>query len=127
SHPRYSSVIAFFFHHTPTTVIYTLSLHDALPILKPQRDDFSVVRERTFARSQAGENPLPGLHPAMARRKPKGRPAPDQTPRGDAALRLVGQALIRFFNGGAPDPDQLPAESAPFFDGKSGCHHELFL
>src|SRR5690606_41031594 len=95
SHPRYSSVIAFFFHHTPTTVIYTLSLHDALPILKPQRDDFSVVRERAFARSQAGENPLPGLHPAMARRKPKGRPASDQTPRGDRSEEHTSELQSR--------------------------------
>src|SRR5947199_9973754 len=29
----YSWPFCFFFHHTPTTEIYTLSLHDALPIL----------------------------------------------------------------------------------------------
>src|SRR5205823_12190582 len=29
------SVLFFFFHHTATTEIYTLSLHDALPISSP--------------------------------------------------------------------------------------------
>src|SRR6267378_1015239 len=30
---QYSAISLFFFNHTPTTEIYTLSLHDALPIL----------------------------------------------------------------------------------------------
>src|SRR5436853_7132143 len=32
--PTQKDVYLFFFNHTPTTEIYTLSLHDALPILK---------------------------------------------------------------------------------------------
>src|SRR5205809_5269891 len=38
----------FFFHDTPTTEIYTLSLHDALPILLPQNfvvDDGDGIRD----------------------------------------------------------------------------------
>src|SRR6266576_995871 len=37
--PRSSSSYFFFFNDTPTTEIYTLSLHDALPILPPQLVD----------------------------------------------------------------------------------------
>ena len=33
----------FFFNDTATTEIYTLSLHDALPILLPQSDGSSIV------------------------------------------------------------------------------------
>src|SRR5437763_15784725 len=35
-HPL-AAILLFFFHDTPTTEIYTLSLHDALPISRPQR------------------------------------------------------------------------------------------
>src|SRR5688572_32689579 len=50
--------ISFFFHDTPTTEIYTLSLHDALPILglqgqaSPCTQDGSVV---TFNDGQGSE------------------------------------------------------------------------
>src|SRR5437660_8604794 len=35
--PTFSSIYFFFFNDTPTTEIYTLSLHDALPICRAQR------------------------------------------------------------------------------------------
>src|SRR5215475_15082600 len=34
---RYLVLLLFFFNDTATTEIYTLSLHDALPILQPER------------------------------------------------------------------------------------------
>src|SRR5437868_14748981 len=34
---RYLVFIFFFFKHTPTSETYTLSLHDALPILSPSK------------------------------------------------------------------------------------------
>src|SRR5439155_23734931 len=43
----------FFFKETPTSQIYTLSLHDALPILK--RKDVSLM---PLARFAAGEGPI---------------------------------------------------------------------
>src|SRR5436189_4626781 len=46
----YFAVYCFFFNHTATTEIYTLSLHDALPISRPgigARPDFTVSRAVT--------------------------------------------------------------------------------
>src|SRR5258708_10604937 len=39
----------FFFNDTATTEIYTLSLHDALPIFEPTRDWFPISMISTFA------------------------------------------------------------------------------
>src|SRR6266511_2535890 len=51
---------AFFFNHTPTTEIYTLSLHDALPISRRRvwrLDMLSSVRERVgFANERSEEH-----------------------------------------------------------------------
>src|SRR5439155_24365092 len=54
----YSTYICFFFNDTPLTEIYTLSLHDALPILgvSLQRESTGVLqatRWRTFGSSTA--------------------------------------------------------------------------
>src|SRR2546427_9452757 len=57
-----SSLLFFFFNDTATTEIYTLSLHDALPILEPPLETEEDVEEeerqkeaakRTYARSVA--------------------------------------------------------------------------
>src|SRR3712207_9402965 len=47
----------FFFNDTATTEIYTLSLHDALPILEPTRKGRAAVG---FAGEQLGEGPFAG-------------------------------------------------------------------
>src|SRR5476651_2875117 len=41
-----SFILFFFFNDTATTEIYTLSLHDALPILSPAHDRHAVLRGR---------------------------------------------------------------------------------
>src|SRR2546430_12935950 len=49
----------FFFNDTATTEIYTLSLHDALPIFLPYRSDdnrFSGGHQGTFDRSRSEEH-----------------------------------------------------------------------
>src|SRR3712207_8926162 len=43
----------FFFNDTATTEIYTLSLHDALPISRTSRSQSQYVRERSRLRSLA--------------------------------------------------------------------------
>src|SRR5690242_21069506 len=43
------SFIYFFFNDTATTEIYTLSLHDALPISGPPRESGSLVTPGTFS------------------------------------------------------------------------------
>src|SRR3712207_9569753 len=47
----HSFIIFFFFNDTATTEIYTLSLHDALPIL-PSRGSFSSPRRPAFRLSR---------------------------------------------------------------------------
>src|SRR5256885_11500516 len=42
--PRICLILFFFFNDTATTEIYTLSLHDALPILQPERFFFAPGR-----------------------------------------------------------------------------------
>src|SRR5947209_19629683 len=48
----------FFFNDTATTEIYTLSLHDALPILRPPRSRtaFAQVRSRDWAPPRSEEH-----------------------------------------------------------------------
>src|SRR3712207_8405204 len=50
----------FFFNDTATTEIYTLSLHDALPISKPM----------SFARSRFGVNMVPSIKGKFIRLRP---------------------------------------------------------
>src|SRR5438309_6388596 len=71
-------------HHTPTTTIYTLSLHDALPILRPRartRDDVLPGRDRS-----GGRHPRPSEAAAACRPR-----AED----GEAADRLAFDGLRR--------------------------------
>src|SRR5258708_30630345 len=49
---RHSRFSFFFFNDTATTEIYTLSLHDALPIFAPRRaPTVPVLRRRTWSRA----------------------------------------------------------------------------
>src|SRR2546428_7939828 len=59
----------FFFNDTATTEIYTLSLHDALPICAQQRAEIVEELRRQLSRSVAAEaSPLPFGHaPAQLR------------------------------------------------------------
>src|SRR5215217_3353814 len=73
----------FFFNDTATTEIYTLSLHDALPILKPKRSDSSVPLSQGLRRRR-GPSGVP--HPArgglrMRDHGPQGRRLPRQVRR----------------------------------------------
>src|SRR6266496_2316319 len=52
--PPSSSFFFFFFNDTATTEIYTLSLHDALPVSAEQWATFQRVQELDFAHSIAG-------------------------------------------------------------------------
>src|SRR3712207_7492862 len=58
---HYSYVILFFFNDTATTEIYTLSLHDALPIFVGDRDEAAVHERRRRPRARRD---LAGLHDA---------------------------------------------------------------
>src|SRR5438552_18282318 len=62
SHILLSIILFFFFNDTPTTDIYTLSLHDALPIssrdFAPSRHPrrFSALRRKAGSRAQDGRS-----------------------------------------------------------------------
>src|SRR3712207_9195660 len=56
---RYS--FFFFFNDTATTEIYTLSLHDALPICgRPPRPPLALLADAHRSSSGAGRSPAPG-------------------------------------------------------------------
>src|SRR5436309_8557452 len=61
-------IFYFFFHDTATTEIYTLSLHDALPISKrrPVRVHEFYDRARTHAEPRGGFGAEPNPAPALA-------------------------------------------------------------
>src|SRR5256886_8907049 len=51
---QHYSFFFFFFNDTATTEIYTLSLHDALPILRRYQDQFAAVMGATSGIRRAG-------------------------------------------------------------------------
>src|SRR3989454_10172817 len=72
-HPYAIHSIFFFFNDTATTEIYTLSLHDALPISRLPRGAGATARARggrrvhRAAEPRRGVPPVRGLHAAPAR------------------------------------------------------------
>src|SRR5256886_6364036 len=121
--------IFFFFNNTPPTEIYTLPLHDALPILRRRGGASRAPRTSSRGgRPRPRRRPGPGTRQACARdrrgRRPQrapGRPAgrwqddARASPRGDPAAPLerrgargVGDLERR----GAP-PAARPAHDAP--------------
>src|SRR6266487_4551308 len=75
-HPIILVVFSFFFNDTATTEIYTLSLHDALPILAKAPRSYG----RHSPSTSASEPPPPG-----ASRKPSATTAPAPQPGPPAA------------------------------------------
>src|SRR2546430_17388972 len=85
--------VFFFFNDTATTEIYTLSLHDALPISgKRGRSGRSPGGPRGLPPLYGGRDPRGpgGAKPSLARRPAaRDRPAADQQRRGRDELRPV--------------------------------------
>src|SRR5208337_5641881 len=97
--------LSFFFNDTATTEIYTLSLHDALPIFdraSAQRGDGSPLarrraRPRRGRRGRALRRPR-SFGPQPGRRREGLRPTPPQGRRAGALrrhLELSGGAALR--------------------------------
>src|SRR2546422_4684614 len=82
----------FFFNDTATTEIYTLSLHDALPICAARRDRGADVRGRE-RRARHGVRPAPAVPGRAARGAPQPRilGPPGETDPADAGR--PGEAL----------------------------------
>src|SRR2546430_17490715 len=80
---RYDALLIFFFNDTATTEIYTLSLHDALPISLTARP---ARREASRRGSPAGARSLPRRGSAAGAR-PAGREGPRLASGHQAARR----------------------------------------
>src|SRR5690349_23877542 len=65
------SLLLFFFHDPPTTEIYTLSLHDALPICRraPARAVRAGAASCAAARNRRRQHSLAPGRPGLARRR----------------------------------------------------------
>src|SRR3712207_7417234 len=71
-YPLHDSCVFFFFNDTATTEIYTLSLHDALPISSPRprvRARGAAPRRVGGARVRALQAPAPPGHGGLRRRR----------------------------------------------------------
>src|SRR3712207_9073830 len=80
------SLVFFFFNDTATTEIYTLSLHDALPIFRSTR---SLAPSDAWARAAAR------LHTARGRQRPHRRYRPRRVARGVRTTRRVDRKSTR--------------------------------
>src|SRR2546426_7536620 len=94
----------FFFNDTATTEIYTLSLHDALPICDARRHPGAVhdLQARRMAkalrRAEAATRPICGIHPrrgapARAQRFPRAR-SEEHTSELQSPCNLVCRLLL---------------------------------
>src|SRR5947209_17155396 len=68
-HSRSYSFLLFFFNDTPTTEIYTLSLHDALPISEARAGVFSQSRKPAFRKRHSLPIRRPGSSCKVAKRR----------------------------------------------------------
>src|SRR6266702_7498397 len=64
-------IFLFFFNDTATTEIYTLSLHDALPIFLPDAPDGRVRGRRAPRPGRAGAHALRAHAPGCVRSRPR--------------------------------------------------------
>src|SRR5258707_7458731 len=64
---RSGPLLFFFFNDTATTEIYTLSLHDALPIFLPRNPALGYASERSFIE---GDGANPGIKALLDSRAP---------------------------------------------------------
>src|SRR5206468_11426592 len=91
SHSSYIFFPSFFLHDTATTDIYTLSLHDALPIFTDRLQKLQTPSKRTI-----GWGSVPGLEvtPPLIVREPQdkwqiGRATSELQSRSDLVCRLL--------------------------------------
>src|SRR3712207_7867013 len=90
------SVIDFFFNDTATTEIYTLSLHDALPIWSG-RPGRARLRRRDHPgadRPQARVRDLPGPPAALARGRPRDLQADRKSTRLNSSHANISYAVF---------------------------------
>src|SRR2546422_4654195 len=84
---RLGRLTCFFFNDTATTEIYTLSLHDALPIL-------FVGLPITYAQAPVGAGPAASNHPWSRRRRGLAHRSEEHTSELQSRLHLVCRLLL---------------------------------
>src|SRR3712207_6907688 len=86
----------FFFNDTAPTEIYTLSLHDALPIYEPSVGASPVDPPLRVQRRQAGEEREADLEPGMARAAegPEGVPGDRKSTRLNSSHANISYAVF---------------------------------
>src|SRR5947208_11587736 len=94
---HYLFSLIFFFKYTATTEIYTLSLHDALPIWfrwRPDRDATLRVRTATRIAARAPRPPVPPCRCPPASRGPRAPRSEEHTSELQSPDHLVCRLLL---------------------------------
>src|SRR3712207_7209826 len=85
----------FFFNDTATTEIYTLSLHDALPISRARPDGASAAEPLgAGAGRRRGRAGLGALHPLEGLLRPRRRPADRKSTRLNSSHANISYAVF---------------------------------
>src|SRR5258708_28362808 len=84
----------FFFNDTATTEIYTLSLHDALPISRERRRSHAEPQPLPPARPVGARGRPPRRPPARRRRRPRARDREEHTSELQSPDHLVCRLLL---------------------------------
>src|SRR5690348_17587844 len=84
----------FHFNSTPTTEIYTLSLHDALPICIPGRPTRRRARRQPRHRATPRATSPPSRREAAPRRRRCGRRSEEHTSELQSPVHLVCRLLL---------------------------------
>src|SRR3712207_6961036 len=92
----------FFFNDTATTEIYTLSLHDALPISARGNEGKAEDRRTSAARCRRANGPRPEHHPGSKQAEP-GR-SEEHTSELQSRQYLVCRLLLEKKNNSLPQP-----------------------
>src|SRR5256885_7132735 len=102
----------FFFNDTATTEIYTLSLHDALPISVPAPTDPSTTSAEAAVQARKASSAV-GQRSALppgARSKSRSE---EHTSELQSPCNLVCRLLLEKKKDAEPSPEALPAADAP--------------
>src|SRR3989454_11533149 len=118
-----TALFFFFFNDTATTEIYTLSLHDALPISARSRDrapPSPCPRARCGAPRSRGSGPARVGAPRAGHTPARGAAGQgaSRSPRGGGPLMFVVPLIERKRDGGALTPEEWSALVAAYTAGR---------
>src|SRR2546430_3860537 len=113
---RSVSALVFFFNDTATTEIYTLSLHDALPIYRLDPDHAGLVQERVVGHARRRQRP--GVREGGAR---PGRGADRKSTRLNSSHSQISYAVFCLKK---KTPTQALLQRRPCLPASSAAHHD---